>query len=76
MLRAAKGSGVRVAVISGLANESQYRNDEQMSDTMRAVLFQKTEPGSRAPSLCTKDGVVSADCFSAIRFTIMRSGGV
>jgi hypothetical protein len=48
------------------AEGKQYRNDEQMSDTMRAVLFQKTEPGSRAPSLCTKDGVVSADCFSVV----------
>jgi hypothetical protein len=49
-----------------LAQGKQYRNNELMSDTMRAVLFQKTEPGSRQPAACFQRGIVSPDCFSAV----------
>ncbi|HEX4220940.1 MAG TPA: peroxidase family protein [Pseudonocardiaceae bacterium] len=48
------------------AEGKQYRNNELMSDTMRAVLFQKAEPGSRDPSLCFKAGIVSSDCFNTV----------
>lgn len=48
------------------AEGKQYRNNEQMSDTMRAVLFQKAEPGERQPSVCAKLGVIRTDCYSVV----------
>ena len=49
-----------------LAEGKQYRNNELMSDTMRAVLFQRAQPGSRQPAQCFARGIVSPDCFSAV----------
>lgn len=43
----------------------QYRNDEQIDDSMRSVLFQTPRPGARDPKVCGKP-VVLPDCFSVV----------
>jgi hypothetical protein len=43
----------------------QYRNDEQIDDSMRSVLFQMPRPGARDPKVCGKP-VVLPDCFSVV----------
>jgi hypothetical protein len=48
------------------ADGHQYRNDEQIDDSMRSVLFQIPKPGARDPKLCGKP-VVLPDCFSVVQ---------
>jgi hypothetical protein len=43
----------------------QYRNDEQIDDSMRSVLFQMPKPGALDPKVCGKP-VVLPDCFSVV----------
>lgn len=53
----------RLAVEFGLGH--QYRNDEQIDDSMRSVLFQIPKPGAVDPRQCGKP-VVLPDCFTGV----------
>lgn len=53
------------AVASGLANEQQYANDEQIDNQLRSVLFQIPGPASADPMACL-DGPTLPDCFSGV----------
>ncbi len=44
----------------------QYRNDEQIDDTLRSVLFQVPRPGLANPPRCT-DPLVLAGCFTLVQ---------
>jgi peroxidase len=50
-------------LLSALGDERQYRNDEQIDDSLRSVLFQVPKPGALDPSSCGAPGV-NPDCFS------------
>jgi hypothetical protein len=54
----------RLAAEFGLGH--QYRNDEQIDDALRSVLFQIPKPGARDPKQCGKP-VVLPDCFSVVQ---------
>jgi hypothetical protein len=43
----------------------QYRNDEQIDDALRSVLFQIPRPGARDPKQCGRP-IVLPDCFSVV----------
>jgi hypothetical protein len=53
-------------LLAALGGERQYRNDEQIDDSMRSVLFQIPKPGSRDPSKCGTP-VVQPGCFSVVQ---------
>jgi hypothetical protein len=53
-------------LLEGLGEERQYRNDEQIDDSMRSVLFQIPKPGSRDPSKCGTP-IVQPGCFSVVQ---------
>jgi hypothetical protein len=52
-------------ILRGLAAERQYRNDEQIDDALRSVLFQVPKPGATDPAACGVP-VVSAACYTGI----------
>jgi Animal haem peroxidase len=52
--------------LKGFGNERQYRNDEQIDDTMRSILFQIPKPGVRDPSKCGAP-VVKPKCFTVVQ---------
>jgi peroxidase len=52
-------------LLEGLASERQYRNDEQIDDALRSVLFQVPKPGSADPSVCGVP-VISASCYAGV----------
>jgi hypothetical protein len=52
--------------LRGLGEERQYRNDEQIDDSMRSVLFEIPKPGARDPSKCGAP-VVQPGCFSVVQ---------
>jgi hypothetical protein len=56
--------GVR-AVLKGLGGEPQYKNDEQIDNQLRSVLFQVPRPGIPDPSVCL-DGPPLPDCFQGV----------
>ena len=49
----------------GLGGERQYKNDEQIDNTMRSVLFQVPKPGTTDPTAC-QTPVVDPHCFSDV----------
>ena len=53
------------AILSGLGGEAQYKNDEQIDNQLRSVLFQIPEPDVEDPSDCL-DGESLPDCFSIV----------
>jgi hypothetical protein len=53
-------------ILAGLNNQSQYKNDEQMDNSLRSVLFQIPGPGVTDPSECLNDEHL-ADCFSVVQ---------
>ena len=53
------------AVLRSLASERQYKNDEQIDNTLRSVLFQIPKPGISDPAACGQP-VVNPDCFSGV----------
>jgi hypothetical protein len=53
-------------LLQGLGDERQYRNDEQIDDSMRSVLFEIPKPGARDPSKC-ETPVVTPGCFSVVQ---------
>jgi hypothetical protein len=46
-------------------SEHQYKNDEQIDNSMRSVLFQVPKPGLADPAVCGQP-VVNPDCFSDV----------
>jgi hypothetical protein len=52
-------------VLRGLGGEREYRNDEQIDNQMRSVLFQTPKPGAPNPSACL-DGPTLPDCFTGV----------
>jgi hypothetical protein len=53
------------AILAGLAGERQYKNDEQIDNQLRSVLFQVPGPGVEDPSECL-DGADLPECFSGV----------
>jgi hypothetical protein len=53
------------AILRGLGSERQYKNDEQIDNQLRSVLFQIPGPDVENPSDCL-DGESLADCFSIV----------
>jgi hypothetical protein len=53
-------------VLRSLGQERQYRNDEQIDNALRSVLFQVPSPGMADPSACGQP-VVHPSCFSAVQ---------
>jgi hypothetical protein len=53
------------ALMAGLGGEAQYKNDEQIDDQLRSVLFQVPRPGIPDPSECL-DGPPLPDCFQGV----------
>jgi hypothetical protein len=52
-------------VLKGIGSEREYRNDEQIDNQLRSVLFQLPKPGVPDPSACL-DGPPLPDCFSGV----------
>ena len=52
-------------ILESLGAERQYRNDEQLDDSLRSVLFQVPKPDTPDPSVCSLP-VVDARCFSFV----------
>lgn len=53
-------------MLEGLADERQYKNDEQIDESMRSILFQIPKPGVRDPSVCGEP-VVNPKCYSDVQ---------
>ncbi|HEY3050326.1 MAG TPA: peroxidase family protein [Gaiellaceae bacterium] len=53
-------------MLKGFATERQYKNDEQIDDSLRSVLFKVPKPGARDPSACGKP-VVNPGCFRDVQ---------
>jgi hypothetical protein len=50
---------------AGLAGERQYKNDEQIDDSLRSVLFEVPKPTTTDPSACVEPAVTDA-CFAGV----------
>jgi peroxidase len=53
-------------LLDGLGNERQYKNDEQIDESMRSVLFQIPRPGNPDPASCGTPAV-NPGCFAAVQ---------
>jgi hypothetical protein len=53
-------------LLAGLAGIPDYRNDEQIDNQLRSVLFQVPKPGIADPSVCL-DGPALPDCFQGVQ---------
>jgi len=51
--------------LQSLGAEAQYKNDEQIDNSLRSVLFQVPKPGIPDPSVCGTP-VINPDCFSGV----------
>jgi hypothetical protein len=52
-------------VLASLAAERQYKNDEQIDNSLRSVLFQVPKPGAINPAACGSP-VVNPNCFTGV----------
>jgi hypothetical protein len=52
-------------LLKGLADEREYKNDEQIDDSLRSILFQVPKPTTRDASVCGEP-VVNPGCFSDV----------
>ena len=52
-------------ILQALAAEREYKNDEQIDNSLRSVLFQAPKPGIPDPAVCGVP-IVSPDCFSGV----------
>jgi hypothetical protein len=52
-------------MLASLGAETQYRNDEQIDNSLRSVLFQVPKPGVPDPSVCGSP-VIQPDCFAGV----------
>ncbi len=53
-------------LLKGLGAERQYKNDEQIDESLRSILFQIPKPGNRDPRSCGAP-VVQPGCFSVVQ---------
>jgi hypothetical protein len=53
-------------MLEGLAEERQYKNDEQIDESMRSILFQIPKPGVRNPTACGEP-VVKPSCYVGVQ---------
>jgi hypothetical protein len=53
-------------VLASLAAEREYRNDEQIDNSLRSVLFQVPKPGAKDPAACGSP-VVDPTCFTGVQ---------
>ncbi|MDC0948830.1 peroxidase family protein [Gammaproteobacteria bacterium] len=52
-------------ILAGLASEAQYKNDEQIDNQLRSVMFQIPSPTAVNPRGCL-DGELLSDCFTMV----------
>ena len=52
-------------VLQSLSGERQYRNDEQIDNALRSVLFQVPKPGIPDPTVCGQP-VIDPGCFTGV----------
>ena len=52
-------------VLKGIGGEPQYKNDEQIDNQLRSVLFQIPRPGAPNPAGCL-EGPTLPDCFAGV----------
>jgi hypothetical protein len=52
-------------LLISLGAETQYRNDEQIDNALRSVLFQIPKPGIPDPTICAEP-VVNPECFTGV----------
>jgi hypothetical protein len=52
-------------IMKGIGSESQYKNDEQIDNQLRSVLFQVPRPDAPDPEACL-DGPSLPDCFQGV----------
>jgi hypothetical protein len=52
-------------ILTSLAAEPQYKNDEQIDNSLRSVLFQIPKPGVPHPEVCGSP-VIQPDCFTDV----------
>jgi hypothetical protein len=53
-------------VLKSLGSEREYKNDEQIDNSLRSVLFQVPKPGVANPAACGSP-VVNPDCFTGVQ---------
>jgi hypothetical protein len=53
-------------VLESLGSERQYKNDEQIDNSLRSVLFQVPKPGVANPAACGSP-VVNPNCFTVVQ---------
>lgn len=53
-------------VLQSLGAEREYKNDEQIDNSLRSVLFQVPKPGIPDPTVCGSPAV-NPDCFSGVQ---------
>jgi hypothetical protein len=53
-------------LLKGLGAERQYKNDEQIDESLRSILFQIPKPENRDPRACGSP-VVQPGCFSVVQ---------
>src|SRR5207253_4211931 len=53
-------------LLLGLGNEREYKNDEQIDDSLRSILFQIPKPGNPNPASCGEP-VVNPACFADVQ---------
>jgi hypothetical protein len=53
-------------VLQSLGGEREYKNDEQIDNSLRSVLFQVPKPGIPDPSVCGSP-VIDPDCFTGVQ---------
>lgn len=52
-------------LLQALGAEREYKNDEQIDNSLRSVLFQVPKPGIPDPTVCSEP-VVNPDCFTGV----------
>lgn len=52
-------------ILASLAAERQYRNDEQIDNSLRSVLFGVPKPGAADPTAC-QTPIIDPSCFSGV----------
>ncbi len=52
-------------LLESLGEEGQYKNDEQIDNALRSVLFQVPKPGIPDPTVCGSP-VIDPDCFTGV----------
>src|SRR3954462_3901924 len=53
-------------LLTSLGAEAQYKNDEQIDNSLRSVLFQVPKPGIPDPTVCGSP-VIDPDCFVGVQ---------